>query len=114
MNEVAGMNIMNKFADSLGMPVVNLNIRMCLFVFAPEKQLVIGEFGLCFGLFIAWSEECICIKSDSLFLTKVVLKLHFMWFIAEKPGSHFAVRGVEVSIKSSKMRRSHEVFRQGG
>ena len=46
MNEVPGMNIINKFADSLGMPVVNLNIRMCLFVFAPEKQLVIAEFGL--------------------------------------------------------------------
>ena len=44
MNEVPGMNIINKFADILGMPVVNLNIRMCLFVFAPEKQLVIGEF----------------------------------------------------------------------
>ena len=40
MNEVPGMNIINKFADSLGMPVVNLNIRMCLFVFAPENQLV--------------------------------------------------------------------------
>ena len=46
MNEVPGMNIINKFADILGMPVVNLNIRMCLFVFAPEKQLAIGEFGL--------------------------------------------------------------------
>ena len=112
MNEVPGMNIINKFADSLGMPVVNLNIRMCLFVFAPEKQLVIGEFGL--EAFIAWSEECICIKSDSVFLTKVVLRLHFKWFIAEKPRSHFAVRGVEVSSNSSKMSRSHEVFRQGG
>ena len=40
MNEVPGMNIINKFADSLGMRVVNLNIRMCLFVFAPENQLV--------------------------------------------------------------------------
>ena len=46
VNEVPGMNIINKFADSLGMPVVNLNIRMCLFVFAPENQLVIAEFGL--------------------------------------------------------------------
>ena len=46
MNEVLGMNIINKFADSLEMPVVNLNIRMCLFVLAPENQLVIGEFGL--------------------------------------------------------------------
>ena len=32
MNEVPGMNIIKKFAYSLGMPVVNLNIfRMCLF-----------------------------------------------------------------------------------
>ena len=46
MNKFPGMNIINKFADILGIPVVNLNIRMCLFVFAPEKQLVIGEFGL--------------------------------------------------------------------
>ena len=47
MNEVPGMNIIRKFADSLGMPVVNLNIfRMCLFVFAPENQLLIAEFGL--------------------------------------------------------------------
>ena len=46
MNEVPGMNIINKFADCLGMPVVNLNIRMCLFVFAPENQILIAEFGL--------------------------------------------------------------------
>ena len=46
MNEVPGMNIVNKFADSLGMPVVNFNIRMCLFVFAPENQLLIPESGL--------------------------------------------------------------------
>ena len=97
MNEDPGMNI-NKFADSLGMPVVNLNIIMCLFVFAPENQLVIGEFGL--EAFIAWSEECICIESDRVFLTKVVLRLHFKWFIAEKPGSHFAVKGVEVRASS--------------
>ena len=45
MNEVPGMSMINKFADSLGMPVVNLNIRKCLFVFARENQLVIGEFG---------------------------------------------------------------------
>ena len=37
--------------------------------------------------------------SDSVFLTIVVLRLHFKWFIAEKPGLHFAVKGVEVSIK---------------
>ena len=49
------MNIFNKFADSLGMPVVNLNIRMCLFVFAPENQLLITEFGP--YAFLAWSEE---------------------------------------------------------
>ena len=46
MTEVSGMNIINKFADSLGMPVVNLNIRMSLFVFASENQLLITEFGL--------------------------------------------------------------------
>ena len=46
MSEVPGMNIINKFADSLGMPVVNLNIRMCLFVVARENQLLIAEFGL--------------------------------------------------------------------
>ena len=46
MTEVPGMNIINKFAESLGMPVVNLNIRMCLFVFTPENQLLIAEFGL--------------------------------------------------------------------
>ena len=46
MYEVPGMNIINKFADSLELLVVNLNIRMCLFVFAPENQLVIAEFGL--------------------------------------------------------------------
>ena len=45
MTEVPGMNII-KFADSLGMLVVNLNIRMCLFVFAPENQSLITEFGL--------------------------------------------------------------------
>ena len=46
MTEVPGMIIVNKFADSLRMPVVNLNIRMCLFVFFPENQLLITEFGL--------------------------------------------------------------------
>ena len=47
MNEVPGMNIINKFADSLGMSVVNFNIfTMCLFVFAPENQLLIAEFSL--------------------------------------------------------------------
>ena len=55
MTEVPGMNNINKFADSLGMPVVNLNIRMCLFVFSPENQLLIAEFGL--EAFIAKSEE---------------------------------------------------------
>ena len=45
MTEVPGMNIINKFADSLGMPVVNVKIRMCLFVFAPENQLLIAEVG---------------------------------------------------------------------
>jgi len=44
VNEVPGMNIINKCADSLGMPVVNLNIfTMCLFVFAPENQLLAAE-----------------------------------------------------------------------
>ena len=52
MNEVPGMNIINKFADSLGMLLVNLNIfTMRLFVFAPENQLLIAEFGL--SVFIA-------------------------------------------------------------
>ena len=46
MAEVPGMNIISKFADSLGMPVGSLNIRMCLFVFASENQLLITEFGL--------------------------------------------------------------------
>ena len=46
MTEVPGMNVINKFADSLGIPVVILNIRMCLFVFAPDNQLLIAEFGL--------------------------------------------------------------------
>ena len=47
VDEVLGMNIIDKFAESLGMPIVNLNIyRMCLFVFAPENQLLIAEFGL--------------------------------------------------------------------
>ena len=47
MNEVLGKNIINKFAEKLGMPIVKLNIyRMCLFVFAPEKQLLIAEFSL--------------------------------------------------------------------
>ena len=55
MIEFPGMNIINKFADGLGMPVLNLNIRMCLFVFAPENQLLITEFGP-YG-FLAWSEE---------------------------------------------------------
>ena len=64
MTEVPGMNTINKFADGLGMPVVNVNIRMCLFVFAPENQLLITEFGL--EAFIAWSEERICMKSDGV------------------------------------------------
>ena len=46
MAEVPGMNIINKFADSLGVPEVNLKIRMCLFVFASENQLLITESGL--------------------------------------------------------------------
>ena len=87
-------NIINKCADSLELLVVNLNIRMCLFVCAPENQLVIAEFGL--YAFIAWSEEHICIKSDRV----------SEWFIAKKPGSHFAVDGVEVSMKSSKSRQA--------
>ena len=46
MNEVPGMKIIIKFAENLGMPVVNLNIRMCLLVFAPENQLLKAEFSL--------------------------------------------------------------------
>ena len=47
MNEVLGKNVINKFAEKLGMPIVKLNIyRMCFFVFAPEKQLLIAEFSL--------------------------------------------------------------------
>ena len=47
MNEVPAMNIINKFAESLGMLVVNMIIfTKCLFVFAPENQLLIAEFGL--------------------------------------------------------------------
>ena len=47
MNEVPGMNIIKKFADSLGMAVVNWNIfRMYLFSFAPENQLLLPERGL--------------------------------------------------------------------
>ena len=45
MNEIPGMNIINKFADSLRMPVVNLNINLNIY---------------------AWSEECICIKSGKV------------------------------------------------
>ena len=68
MNEVPGMNIII-FADSLGMPVVNLNIfRMCLIVIAPENQLLIAQCGL--WAFIAWSEGCICIKSERGVLTQ--------------------------------------------
>ena len=32
MNEVPGTNIMNKFADSLGLPIGNLNIYRMTFV----------------------------------------------------------------------------------
>ena len=48
MNKVLRMNIVNKFAESLGMPIVKLNIhRMCLFVFGGlENQLLTAEFGL--------------------------------------------------------------------
>ena len=75
MNEVLRMNIMNKFAERSGMPTVKLNIyRMCLFVFAPENQLLIAEFGL--WAFIVWSEERIRIKSDRVFRPKVVRRLH--------------------------------------
>ena len=65
MYEVPGMNIINKCADRLELLVVNLNITMCLFVCAPENQLVIAEFGL-YGV-IAGSAEHICIKSDRAF-----------------------------------------------
>ena len=45
MNEVPGMNIINKFADSLGMPVVNLNIyRMSFVSLCPcSRKLVTGS-----------------------------------------------------------------------
>ena len=60
------MNILYKYAESLRMPIVKLNIyRMCLFVFAPENRLLIAEFGL--WAFVVWSEEHICIKSDRVF-----------------------------------------------
>ena len=62
------MNIVNKFAESLGMRIVKLNIHsMCLFVFGGlENQLLTAEFRSA-GLQIVWSEECICIKSDRVF-----------------------------------------------
>ena len=43
MTEIPGMNIINKFADSLGMPVVNLNIRMS---FCRCSRKPVTEFGL--------------------------------------------------------------------
>jgi len=45
MNEVPGMNIINKFADSLGMPVVDLNIYTMAFVSLClcSKKLVTGS-----------------------------------------------------------------------
>ena len=45
MNEVPGMNIINKFADSLGMPVVDLNIyRMTLMSLCLcSRKLVTGS-----------------------------------------------------------------------
>ena len=58
------MNIINKFADSLGMPVVNLNIRMCLFVFAPENQLLIT--GLVPTASLRGLKSAFCMKSDSV------------------------------------------------
>ena len=45
-------------------------------------------------------------KSERVFWPKIVRRLHFKWFIAEKPRPHFAVEGVEVSIKSSEIRQS--------
>ena len=92
MNEVPGMNIINRFADSLEMPVVNLNIRMSLCLCSRKP---VTEFGLKSAF-----------ASDRVFSPRVVLRLHFKWFVAEKPSSHFAVEGVEVSIKSSKIRQS--------
>ena len=45
MNEVPGINIINKFADSLGMPVVNLNIYKMTFVSLClcSRKLVTGS-----------------------------------------------------------------------
>ena len=65
------MNIIDKFAESLEMPIV---YRMCLFVFAPENQLLIAEFGL--WAFVVWSEERILNKSDRVFRPKVIRRLH--------------------------------------
>ena len=39
-------------------------------------------------------------------MTQNYSEITLKWFIAEKPGSHFAVEGVEVSIKSSKIRQA--------
>ena len=45
MNEVPGMNIINKFADILGMPVVNLNMYRMTFVSVClcSRKLVTGS-----------------------------------------------------------------------
>ena len=45
MNEVPGMNIINKFPDSLGMPVVDLNIYRMTFVSLClcSRKLVTGS-----------------------------------------------------------------------
>ena len=39
-------------------------------------------------------------------MTQNYSEITLKWFIAEKPGWHFAVEGVEVSIKSSKIRQA--------
>ena len=45
MNEVPGMNIINKFSDILGMPVVNLNMYRMTFVSVClcSRKLVTGS-----------------------------------------------------------------------
>ena len=100
------MNIINKFAESLAMPVVNLNIYWASLCLGSRKPVTDSRVR-CEGFhYMVWFKERIRMKSDRVLWPKGVRRLHFKWFIAEKPGLHFAADGDKLSIKPSKMRQS--------
>ena len=92
-----------KFGNACSQFEYLLNLPLCLW---SRKPVTDGRFRSASFHCMVWSKERIGMKSDRVFWPKVVCRLHFKCFIAEKPCLHSSAEGDKVSTKPSKMRQS--------